>query len=65
MASKVLDAYALMAFFEDEPWANLVRDLLLKAEDGNSKLNLFMSVINLGEIWYSIARVTSPEKADQ
>ena len=65
MASKVLDAYALMAFFEDEPGADLVRDLLLKAEDSNSKLNLFMSVVNLGEIWYSIARVTSPKKADQ
>lgn len=65
MASKVLDAYALMAFFEDGPGADLVRDLLLKAEDSNSKVNLFISVVNLGEIWYSIARATSPETADQ
>jgi predicted nucleic acid-binding protein len=24
-----------------------------------------MSVVNLGEVWYSIARTTSPETADQ
>jgi predicted nucleic acid-binding protein len=63
MATKVLDSYALMAFFEDEPGADLVRNLLLKAEE--SDLKLLMSVVNLGEVWYSIARTTSPETADQ
>jgi len=63
MASKVLDAYALMAFFEDEPGADVVRNLLLKAEDGNPKL--LISVVNLGEVWYSISRTNSPETADQ
>jgi predicted nucleic acid-binding protein len=63
MAAKVLDSYALMAFFEDEPGADLVRGLILKAEESGVKL--LMSVINLGEVWYSIARTTSPETADQ
>jgi len=63
MATKVLDSYALMAFFEDEPGADLVRGLLLKAEE--SDLKLLMSVVNLGEVWYSIARTTSPQMADQ
>ena len=63
MATKVLDAYALMAFFEDEPGADLVRGLLLKAEE--SDLKLLMSVVNLGEVWVSIARMTSPETADR
>jgi predicted nucleic acid-binding protein len=62
MPMKVLDSYALMAFFEDEPGADLVRGLLLKAEEGS--LRLLMSVVNLGEVWYSIARATSPETAD-
>jgi predicted nucleic acid-binding protein len=62
MATKVLDAYALMAFFEDEPGADLVRGLLLKAEEGD--LKLLMSVVNLGEVWYAIARASSPETAD-
>ena len=63
MATKVLDSYALMAFFEDEPGADLVRDLILKAEE--NKANLLISVVNLGEVWYSIARTNSPEIADQ
>ena len=63
MATKVLNSYALMAFFEDEPGADLVRSLLLKAEE--SDLKLLMSVVNLGEVWYSIARATSPKMADQ
>jgi predicted nucleic acid-binding protein len=52
-----------MAFFEDEPGADFVRDLILKAEE--NKVNLLMSVVNLGEVWYSIARTNSPEVADQ
>lgn len=63
MASKVLDSYALMAFFEDESGADLVRELIMKAEE--SKVNLLMSVVNLGEVWYSIARTNSLEVADQ
>jgi ribonuclease VapC len=63
MAAKVLDSYAVMAFLEDEPGADLVRGLILKAEE--SDLKLLMSVVNLGEVWYSIARTTSPETADQ
>jgi len=63
MATKVLDSYAVMTFLEDEPGADLVRGLILKAEEGSVKL--LMSVVNLGEVWYSIARTTSPETADQ
>ena len=63
MAAKVLDSYALMAFYEDEPGADVVRNLLLKAVD--NEIKLFMSVVNVGEIWYAIARATSPEIADR
>jgi predicted nucleic acid-binding protein len=63
MSTKILDANALMAFFHDEPGADEVRDLLLKAEAG--KIDLAMSVVNLGEVWYAIARAISPETADQ
>jgi predicted nucleic acid-binding protein len=61
-ATKVLDSYALLAFFEDEPGADFVRSLLLEAEAGNVKLA--MCVVNLGEVWYSIARAVSPTQAD-
>lgn len=63
MATKVLDSYALMAFFEDEPGADFVRGLIQKVVESDT--NLLMSVVNLGEVWYSIARSNSPETADQ
>jgi ribonuclease VapC len=63
MATKVLDSYAVLAFLEDEPGADMVRGLILKAEENN--LKLLMSVVNLGEVWYAIARTYSTEKADQ
>jgi predicted nucleic acid-binding protein len=63
MATRVLDSYALMAFFEDEPGADFVRGLIHKAVESDT--NLFMTVVNLGEVWYSIARTTSAEVADQ
>ena len=62
MAAKILDASAVMVFLQDEPGADDVRNLLLKAEEGGVKLA--MSVVNLGEVWYAIARVKSPETAD-
>jgi PIN domain nuclease of toxin-antitoxin system len=63
MATKVLDSYALMAFFEDEPGADFVRGLIHKSVESDT--TLLMSVVNLGEIWYSIARTNSAEMADQ
>lgn len=63
MTANVLDSYALMAFFEDEPGADFVRGLLLKAEESSG--DLLMSVVNLGEVWYAIARTNSAEIADQ
>ncbi|RCK74786.1 MAG: hypothetical protein ANABAC_1503 [Anaerolineae bacterium] len=60
--TKVLDTYALIAFFEDEPGADFVRNLLLEAEAGSLKLAL--CVVNLGELWYIIARTISSALAD-
>ena len=62
MATKVLDSWALLAFFEGEPAADEVKKILLKAEDGTHKL--LLSVINWGEVYYSVMRATSKEKAE-
>lgn len=53
-SSYVLDSYALLAFFNNEKGAGVVRGLLLKAV--KNKLPLFLSNINLGEIIYIIER---------
>jgi predicted nucleic acid-binding protein len=62
MATMVLDAHALMVLFNDEPGADEVEKILLKTESGNPRL--LMSVVNWGEIYYSIARGASQELAD-
>jgi len=62
MATIVLDAHALMVLFNDEPGADEVERILLKAERGNPRL--LMSVINWGEIYYSILRGASQEIAE-
>ncbi|MGB9674147.1 MAG: type II toxin-antitoxin system VapC family toxin [Anaerolineales bacterium] len=63
METIVLDAYALMAFFENEKGAKQVRHYLVRAL--REEVKLFLSVVNLGEIWYSIARTNSPEIANK
>jgi ribonuclease VapC len=54
----VLDASAVMTFFEDRPGANKVEDLLARAADG--KCQLLMSVVNWGEVYYSVWRAKGP-----
>jgi predicted nucleic acid-binding protein len=50
----VLDATALMAFFEDRAGGQKVEELLSKAAE--AKRPLLMSVVNWGEIYYAIWR---------
>jgi predicted nucleic acid-binding protein len=63
MATKVLDSWALIAFFEDEPAAERVERLLVKAEAGTH--NLLLCVVNWGEIYYNTMRTVSQEAAEQ
>lgn len=63
MATKVLDSWALLAFFQDERGADAVEQLLAKAESG--RLRLLLCVVNWGEIYYSTMRKVSREAAEQ
>jgi ribonuclease VapC len=63
MATKVLDSWALLAFFEDEPAAEEVEKLLAKADHGTNKL--LLSVVNWGEVYYSTMRKVSQKAAEQ
>jgi ribonuclease VapC len=63
MATKVLDSWALMAFLNDEPAAEEVEILLLKAAEDKHKL--LLCVVNWGEIYYSIARAEGEAVAEQ
>ena len=63
MATKVLDSWTLLAFFEDEPAADEVEKLLAKADQGKHKL--LLCVVNWGEVYYNIMRRVSREAAEQ
>ena len=63
VAVKILDSWALMALFNDEPAADEVEELLQKAGVGTHKL--LMCVVNWGEIYYSVMRGASAEMAEQ
>jgi len=61
MKTYVLDASALMAFFEDRPGAEKVEELLAKAAE--AKRPLLMSVVNWGEVYYSVWRARGEKAA--
>ena len=63
MAIKVLDSWALMAFFNDESAADEVERLLQQAAADRHKL--LLCVVNWGEIYYSIMRVDGQAVAEQ
>ncbi|HXX23824.1 MAG TPA: type II toxin-antitoxin system VapC family toxin [Terriglobia bacterium] len=58
----VLDASALMAFFEDRAGGEKVEELLSKAAE--AKRPLLMSVVNWGEVYYAIWRAHGEEAAN-
>ncbi len=58
----VLDSWAIMAYFEDEPAAEKIANLIADARDRRDRL--LMSVINIGEVWYAMARRHSARDAD-
>ncbi len=63
MANRVLDSWALMAFFEDEPAAEAVEELLDQAS--REKHRLYLTSINWAEVYYSTMREVSQEVAEQ
>ena len=57
----VLDAFAMLAYLQKERGCARVRDLLSTPPE-NSRL--IMNVINVGEVYYILARERSAEEAD-
>lgn len=59
----VLDAWAVLALiFGEEPAAGVVKGLF--EQEADTKLAIHMSWINLGEVYYTIARKKGPKAAD-
>ena len=54
MPAKVLDSFALIAYFRDEPGAETMEDLLVQASKKDNPL--FMTDVNYAEVKYSILK---------
>jgi len=59
----VLDSWAIMAYWEGEPAAEQVADIIANAHEED--IPLFMSVVNVGEVWYILAREASEAEANK
>jgi ribonuclease VapC len=59
MPSKVLDSFALIAYFRDEPGAETIENLLVTAAKKDSPLH--MSEVNYAEVKYSILKKDGPQ----
>lgn len=60
----VLDAWAILAFLQkEEPAASRVKQLMEDAEKGN--VELFISIINLGEVTYRIGKLKGEDEAKE
>jgi predicted nucleic acid-binding protein len=62
MANKVLDSWALIAFFEDEPAAEAVEELIHQATQERHRL--YLSAVNWAEVYYNTMREVSLEAAE-
>jgi ribonuclease VapC len=62
MANHVLDSWALIAFFEDEPAAGAVEEILDQAN--RDKHRLYLSAVNWAEIYYNTMREVSRAAAE-
>lgn len=58
----VLDSWAVLSYFQNEPTAEMVENILAGAHEHD--IPIFMSVINAAEVWYIKARRSSPSDAD-
>ena len=59
----VLDSFAVLTYLKEEPGWQRVRDILWKAYRKDNLV--FLSFVNLGEIYYIIYRENGPVIADQ
>ncbi len=59
----VLDSFAVLAYLGNEEGADKVEEFIDKAEKG--EIRLFMNYVNLGEVYYIVAREFGTAKANE
>jgi uncharacterized protein len=51
----LLDSYAVLAWIQDEPGAQIIEDLFYHAQENREQI--LINIINLGEVYYRCARL--------
>jgi len=59
----VFDSWSVLAYLEDEPAGEKVADIIADAHENG--ISLRMTMVNIGEVWYIIARRMSEVEADR
>ena len=59
----VLDSWAVLAYLGDESSGQAVADLIASAHE--NRVPMCMSIVNVGEVWYILAREISEAQADK
>ena len=60
----VIDAWAILAFLQkEEPAAFRIKEILEEAEQ--EKVEIFLSIINLGEVYYRVGKVRGEKEAEE
>lgn len=59
----VLDSWPVMAYLQGETAAKRVIEIIADAHDNGDEL--LMSVVNAGEVWYTVAKRTDSDRADE
>ena len=63
MRNYLFDAFPLLCWLQEEPGYELIDDLLTEAETGKSSISIH--IINLGEVFYRLCRVSGMKRGEE
>ena len=63
MRNYLFDAFPLLCWLQEEPGYELIDELLDEAESGKSSIS--MHIINLGEVFYRLCRVSGMRRGEE
>jgi len=63
MRNYLFDAFPLLCWLQEEHGYEMIDDLLNEAEEGRALISIH--IINLGEVYYRICRVTGIKQAEE
>jgi len=63
MKNYLFDAFPLLCWLQEEPGYELIDGLLTEAETGKSSIS--MHIINLGEVFYRLCRISGMKRGEE